>query len=78
MKCRWGNGISTSRSPSIKDPDIADLIYLVTYMFQEGPEPVCMDAADVNGNGTETPDIADLIYLVTFMFQDGPAPVACP
>ncbi len=72
------------------DPDIADLIYMVSFMFQDGPPPPCDEAptgecpdhyfaeTDVNGDGTCTPDIADLIYLVTYMFQDGPAPVPCP
>jgi hypothetical protein len=61
-----------------REPDIADLIYLVTYMFQNGPEPDCMDEADITGDGSATPDIADLIYLVTYMFQDGPPLVPCP
>jgi hypothetical protein len=52
-------------------PDIEDLIYLVTYMFQDGPEPIDMTTTDVNGNGIG-PDIEDLIYLVTYMFQNGP------
>ena len=60
------------------EPDIADLIYMVTYMFQEGPALPCMTAVDINGDELPEPDIADLIYLVTFMFQDGPVPVACP
>ncbi len=59
-------------------PDIADLIYMVTFMFQNGPPPPCMLAADINGDGLPEPDIADLIYLVTSMFQDGPPPVDCP
>ncbi len=53
-------------------PNIADLIYLVGFMFQDGPEPPFMASVDVNGNGIG-PDIEDLIYLVTFMFQEGPA-----
>jgi len=57
---------------------IADLVYLVAFMFQEGPEPPCMDAADIDGDGSEVPNIADLVHLVTYMFQGGPAPVACP
>ncbi len=60
------------------DPDIADLIYMVTFMFQDGPPPPCMAAIDINGDGQPEPDIADLIYLVTNMFQDGPPPAACP
>jgi len=58
-------------------PDISDLVYLVTYMFQGGTEPPCMDACDIDGSGAG-PDISDLVYLVTYMFQSGPAPAACP
>ncbi len=53
-------------------PDIADLVYLVDFMFQGGPPPIpdpCV--ADVNGDGNG-PDIADLVYLVEYMFQGGP------
>lgn len=57
--------------------DISDLIYLVSFMFQFGPEPHCMEAANINGADGEVPDIADLIYLVTYMFQDGPPPASC-
>jgi len=72
------------------EPDIADLVHLVTYMFQDGSPPICDEPygpecsenyypeADVDGNGTCYPDIADLVYLVTYMFQGGPPPVACP
>ncbi len=59
-------------------PDIADLIYLVAFMFQEGPEPPCMDEANVNGQDDVQPDIADLIYLVSYMFQEGPDLAPCP
>ncbi len=55
-------------------PDIVDLVYLVTYMFQGGPLPPWLCECDVNGDGTG-PDIVDLVYLVTYMFQGGPAPV---
>jgi hypothetical protein len=55
--------------------DISDLVYLVDYMFTNGPEPPCMDEANVNGFGDI--DISDLVYLVDYMFLDGPAPAAC-
>ena len=58
-------------------PDIADLVYLVNYMFNGGTEPSCPEEADVDGSGTG-PDIADLVYLVNYMFNGGPAPVPCP
>jgi hypothetical protein len=56
-------------------PDIADLTYLVYYMFQSGPPPVYYNLGNVNGVGTI--DIADLTYLVAYMFKSGP-PLLCP
>ncbi len=52
--------------------DIADLVHLVDWMFNEGPAPVVMDAANVDGEGEV--DIGDLVYLVDYMFNAGPAP----
>ena len=57
-------------------PDIADLVYLVTYMFDGGPQPPLMEACDVDGSESG-PDIADLVYLLTYMFGGGPGP-QCP
>jgi hypothetical protein len=57
--------------------DISDLIYLVEYMFQGGPELPCAQEANVNGDPDEAIDISDLIYLVQYMFQGGPVPYAC-
>ena len=55
-------------------PDIEDLTFLVTYMFNQGPEPPVMAATDIDGNNLG-PDVADLIYLVSYMFAGGPDPV---
>mgnify|MGYP006278649613 CR=1 FL=1 len=57
-------------------PDIADLVYLVAWMFSDGPPPPEPDAIDVNADGAAG-DIADLVYLVTYMFQEGPD-LQCP
>jgi hypothetical protein len=53
--------------------DIADLTYLVAYMFKSGPAPLSPALANVNGTGGI--DVADLTFLVAYMFKDGPAPV---
>jgi hypothetical protein len=53
--------------------DIGDLVYLVDFMFNDGPVPDYVEAADLNGSGGN-PDIEDLIVLVDYMFADGPEP----
>jgi|GEM_PF-1083413 len=58
------------------DIDIADLVYLIAYMFSGGPHPICMFEANVDGIG-DLPDIADLVYLISYMFTGGPEPVEC-
>ncbi|MCK4462592.1 MAG: SBBP repeat-containing protein, partial [candidate division Zixibacteria bacterium] len=64
--------------------DISDLVYLVDYMFNGGPQPVCWEEANVDGSGDGPPDgpedidIADLVHLVDYMFNQGPPPVPCP
>lgn len=58
--------------------NIADLTYLVAYLFASGPEPPCVEEANVNDDPTETVNIADLTYLVAYLFAGGPAPAACP
>jgi hypothetical protein len=66
--------------------DISDLVYLVDYMFNQGPEPPCWEEANIDGSGPANPpsdgqadiDISDLVYLVDYMFTGGPPPAACP
>ena len=57
--------------------DVADVVYLVNYMFHLGEPPVVMSAADVDGSCRV--DVADLVYFVKYSFFDppGPAPVTC-
>jgi hypothetical protein len=57
--------------------DIADLVYLVDFMFTGGPAPECFDEGDVDGNGVVPIDISDLVYLVDYMFTGGPPPPPC-
>ena len=57
-------------------PDISDLVFLVDYMFNDGPPPTVMEAADINNSGGDI-DIADLVHLVDYMFTGGPPP-DCP
>lgn len=58
--------------------DISDLDYLVSFMFDGGPAPPCMEEGNINGSADGLIDISDLTYFVAFMFGGGPAPPACP
>ena len=58
--------------------DIADVVWMVQYMFQGGPPPPCFDEGDINGDGGSVMDIADLTYLIEYMFASGPPPPECP
>jgi Dockerin type I domain len=52
--------------------DVADLFYLITYLFEDGPAPI--GGGDANGDGDVDP--ADIFYLFNYLFYDGPAPLA--
>jgi len=58
--------------------NIADLTFLVSYLFGGGDLPECFEEANVDGDETETVNIADLTYLVAFLFGGGSAPAVCP
>jgi hypothetical protein len=50
----------------------SDIVFLINYLFQEGPEPCVMEAADPNGDCQVDP--ADVVYLINYLFRGGPAP----
>ncbi len=58
--------------------NVADLTYLVDYLFRGGPPPPCTEEGNVNGDPGEQINVADLTYLVDYLFRGGPPPPACP
>jgi hypothetical protein len=52
--------------------DVQDLVFLVSYMFNDGSVPPVMDACDVDGSGEVT--VEDLVFLASYMFGTGPEP----
>ncbi len=72
--CYLRGDIDHSGGPPI---DIADLVWLIDYMFTGGPEPICWQEGDINADGAPQIDIADMVYLVDYMFTGGPPPPPC-
>jgi hypothetical protein len=52
--------------------DVADVIYLTNYLFQEGSPPDPMATGDANDDCVV--DVADVIYLINYLFIDGSEP----
>lgn len=55
--------------------DIGDVVYLLNYLFRNGPAPSPVGIGDANCDGSV--DIGDLVFLVSYLYTGGPAP-GCP
>jgi hypothetical protein len=52
--------------------DIADVVYLINYLFIDGLVPDPLWLGDANCDGVV--DIGDVVYLLNYLFLGGPAP----
>ncbi|MFH2054749.1 MAG: M1 family aminopeptidase [bacterium] len=52
--------------------NITDAVYIISYVFNSGPEPQPYEAGDVNEDGIV--NITDAVYLIQWIFNSGPAP----
>jgi len=50
--------------------DLADVFYLVNFLFGNGPRPY----GPVDVNSDTVVDLADVFYLINALFSGGPAP----
>jgi len=57
------------------ETDILDVIYLIDYIYREGPPPDPIEAADIDG--IPPLNILDIVYLINYIYKNGPSPV-CP
>jgi hypothetical protein len=59
--------------------DLSDVIFVLQYLYGDGPGPACRETADVNGDGEV--NIADAIALLSYLFAGGamaePPDVSC-
>jgi hypothetical protein len=52
--------------------DIDDVVYLIAYIFSDGPPPVPEESADADCS--EGVDIDDVVYLIAYIFSGGGEP----
>lgn len=55
---------------------VADVTYLVAFMFRGGEAPPIMAAADLNATGAI--EVNDLTMLISYLFRSGPLPTCAP
>lgn len=53
-------------------PDLADVIFLLQYLFVGSVQPGCREACQVNADSVL--DVADAIFLITYLFNGGTQP----
>jgi parallel beta-helix repeat protein len=49
-----------------------DVIYLINYLFRDGPAPDPLAAGDCDGDGVV--GTGDVVYLLNYLFRGGPPP----
>lgn len=54
---------------------IADITFMIAYLFRGGPAPSPLEASDVNCDGATK--VSDLTYLIEYLFRSGPDPCSC-
>lgn len=55
-----------------KKVTVADVIYLINFLFKGGPAPNPLQTGDVNCDGYVT--VSDIVFLINYLFKGGPAP----
>lgn len=52
--------------------DVGDVVYLINYLFKNGPAPYPIQSADVNSDAVV--DVGDVVYLINYLFKGGSPP----
>lgn len=66
------SGIVAGDANSDGQADVGDAVFLINYIFRNGPPPTPEAAGDANCGGQV--DIGDAVYLISYVFKGGPPP----
>jgi len=54
--------------------ELADVVYLISYLYRDGPAPNPLQMGDANCDGVV--DLGDVVFLIKYVYKNGPVP-AC-
>jgi len=60
-----------------QEPNVADIVYMVDFLFRGGPPPDCPMEADVDNLDGPGMNVADIVFLVDYLFRGGADPFPC-
>jgi len=72
IKWYWVLPFLRGDSDSDNKYTLNDVVYLINYLFKEGPAPDPIAIGDVDYSGAI--NVADIAYLVNYLYHEGPAP----
>ena len=52
--------------------DLADVVFLIDYLYRNGPAPFPYQAGDATCDGLV--DLADVVFLINYLYREGPVP----
>ncbi len=55
--------------------NVGDIVFLVSYLYKNGPPPVPVSEGDVNCDGIV--NVGDIVFLVSYLYRNGPVPRCC-
>ena len=53
--------------------ELGDLVFIINYLFKNGPAPVPLARGDANCDSLV--NLGDIVYLINYLFKSGPPPV---
>ncbi len=78
-QCPWSPPCSCRPGDANGDSviNVGDAVYLINYVFKEGPPPTPYAICSGDANGDCTCNIGDAVFLINLIFKDGPPPPSC-
>ncbi len=54
--------------------DIADVLFLISYLYKAGPAPDPLERGDLNHDSEV--NLGDILYLISYLYKEGPPPLS--